>query len=181
MKNSWLIWLFVVVAIVTIFAVFNHQSVQKQKSLSEIFPNNEEVIPIDVEYEYIDTEPQTPSETRGTYQAETTAPAASETAQAESKVNITVERIEKPEVATNGSLPAFTIQIGSFRKQSQAEEVVAKLKNAGHDSFIVSRDLGEKGVWYRVYAGRFNTKADANAYLPKLQSMYKDAFVITPK
>lgn len=198
MKNTWLIWLFVIVVIVTIFAVFNHQSGQKQRSLAEIFPGNEEVIPVDVEYEFIDTDLQavkteskedlktnTPIPAVAT--ATTDKPAVPKTAPGTSQtpevpqVKVTAERVDVPKPASQESLPVYTIQIGSFKKESQAEDALTKLKNSGHNPFIVPRDLGDKGVWYRVYAGKFSTKADATAYLPKLQAVYKDAFVISPK
>src|SRR3989338_8467200 len=51
MKNSWLVWFFVVGVIVTVFVAFNYQNKSKEIPLSEIFPD-EATFPVDVEYEY---------------------------------------------------------------------------------------------------------------------------------
>jgi cell division septation protein DedD len=186
MKNSWLVWLFVVVVIVTIVAVFNHQQAKKQKSLSEIFPTNEEVMPVDVEYEYVDsgaksaapaTAPAPKSTGKSAETAMATAPSTTSTSTP--KVNVEAPKMEAP--SSNVALPAYTIQVGSHKKQSEAEAAVAKLQKDGHDAFMVSRDLGAKGMWYRVYVGHFASKAEARAYLPKVQTKYTGAFVIAPK
>jgi len=55
----------------------------------------------------------------------------------------------------------YRIQIASFRHQSDADPVQRKIKSAGFPAFVRSVDLGEKGLWFRVYAGPFVSKAVA--------------------
>ena len=48
-----------------------------------------------------------------------------------------------------------------------------------HTDYVnLKKELGERGTWYRIYIGAFDTKAAAEEYLPKLQSDYKDGFII---
>ncbi|MDQ6997297.1 MAG: SPOR domain-containing protein [Mariprofundus sp.] len=63
----------------------------------------------------------------------------------------------------NSSLDShpYRIQIASFRHQSDADPVQSKIKRAGFPAFVRSIDLGEKGLWFRVYAGPFVSKAVA--------------------
>ncbi len=55
----------------------------------------------------------------------------------------------------------YRVQIASFRRQSDAAPVQEKIKRAGFPAFIRSVDLGDKGMWFRVYAGPFVSKAVA--------------------
>ena len=54
MKNSWLVWIFLVGVVVTVFIAFNYQGSKKAVPLSEIFPEDE--TPMDVEYEFVGKE-----------------------------------------------------------------------------------------------------------------------------
>ena len=55
----------------------------------------------------------------------------------------------------------YRVQIASFRRHSDAAPVQEKMKRAGFPAFVRSVDLGEKGMWFRVYAGPFVSKAVA--------------------
>jgi cell division septation protein DedD len=52
----------------------------------------------------------------------------------------------------------YTLQVGSFSRERSAEELVARLKDKGHEAYMTEVDLGSKGVWYRVRVGRFPTE-----------------------
>jgi hypothetical protein len=55
----------------------------------------------------------------------------------------------------------FLIHISSFQGSLRAREEVAFFQSREFPVFIVFLDLGPKGKWYRVYAGPFETRAEA--------------------
>lgn len=54
----------------------------------------------------------------------------------------------------------YLMQCGSFRKQSQAEELKATIAFQGLESQVLE-SKGSKGIWFRVVLGPYDTKRDA--------------------
>ena len=54
----------------------------------------------------------------------------------------------------------YLMQCGSFRQQSQAEEMRAQIAFLGMEAMVRAAD-GQNGRWYRVILGPFDTKRDA--------------------
>ncbi|MBO0797419.1 MAG: SPOR domain-containing protein, partial [Blastocatellia bacterium] len=77
----------------------------------------------------------------------------------------------------------WTIQIGSFSEQPQANQRAADLRPQGISATKVVRvDLPGIGVRYRVYVGGFIDRAEATAMALKLRSkgIIQD-FIVTKK
>jgi cell division protein FtsN/Mrp family chromosome partitioning ATPase len=55
----------------------------------------------------------------------------------------------------------YTVHVGSFRHLEQAYQDIATLQKHGFVGRAVKTDLGNKGIWYRVYVGGFSTRAEA--------------------
>lgn len=69
----------------------------------------------------------------------------------------------KVEVDTNQQTGGpYQMQCGSFRIQSQAEQMKAKIAFVGFSSEIRRTD-GSNGVWYRVVLGPYTSKRQATA------------------
>lgn len=179
MKNSWLIWVFLGVLAVTVVLAFNYQASRKGVPLSEIFPEDGAAT--------TETQPAVlPAE-------EITVPAgkmtSSTTAKAPASQSVSVPSTAVPSMApavhANAASSAekipFTIQISSFREQSKAQEILNQLAKKNYPAYLISRNLGEKGTWYRVYVGKFQTKNEAETLLAELKTDYKDSFIISPK
>jgi len=94
---------------------------------------------------------------------------------AESEVNL---KIEKPEIvkeeknsllSNNTPLPPvvadgqYTIQIGSFKNESDAKKLQNKLKSKGYPAFLKQVTIGED-TWFRLRIGTFETKDQAKIY-----------------
>jgi cell division septation protein DedD len=75
----------------------------------------------------------------------------------------------------------FTIQIGSFSEQPQANERAAALRPQGISANVVKVDLPGIGIRYRVYIGGFGNKNDATAVALKMRGrgIIQDYFVTT--
>jgi DedD protein len=55
----------------------------------------------------------------------------------------------------------FEIQAAAYREKKQAEQLAKKLTDLGFPSHVVTKDLPEKGRWYRVIAGGFESREKA--------------------
>lgn len=62
-----------------------------------------------------------------------------------------------------------SIQISSFQKSDQAQAEAQRLKSLGVDAFIRHERVRGKGMWYRVYAGKFDSRRQALDYEQKLK------------
>ncbi|MBS0425234.1 MAG: SPOR domain-containing protein [Proteobacteria bacterium] len=54
------------------------------------------------------------------------------------------------------------LQAGSFKKNDEAENMKARLALLGVFASVQAIDLAEKGTWYRVRIGPFNSKTDSD-------------------
>ncbi|MGX4670960.1 N-acetylmuramoyl-L-alanine amidase [Cerasibacillus sp. JNUCC 74] len=77
-----------------------------------------------------------------------------------------------------GSGTVFRIVAGSFKAKDHAEQRVQMLKTKGIDSFVALITIsGEK--WYRVQAGAFTDKTNAEAHLAKVKRAgVPDAYIV---
>jgi outer membrane biosynthesis protein TonB len=63
----------------------------------------------------------------------------------------------------------YTVQIKASPNRAEAEEEVRQLKAKNISAYIVKSDVPGKGVFYRVRAGVFSTRNDANRFGADLQ------------
>ena len=185
MKNSFLVWFFIIGIVAAVLFAFNYQSGDDKVALSEIFPE-EKTFPVDVDYEFVDQAEETvetvpvkePVKAAGS--GETTASKEfnrAEPAKAETKMSVPAQI--KSDLSKADT--SFTIQIASFKTKEAAETSLAKVLEKGYQGYIVSRDLGDKGTWHRVYIGAFKDKPEALQELSKVQADYPGSFIIAPK
>jgi outer membrane protein TolC len=57
--------------------------------------------------------------------------------------------------------PWFSLQVGAFAEQTRAERALSFYDDKGMDPFYRYEDAGSKGMWYRVYVGRYPTREAA--------------------
>jgi cell division septation protein DedD len=67
----------------------------------------------------------------------------------------------------------FTVQISSWPSQDKADILAKIFSDAGFDAFVEPM-----GSYYRVCVGRFETKADANSQMQKMEHMLESRPVI---
>lgn len=74
---------------------------------------------------------------------------------------------EGNETLPDGNVPwsvaTFTVHVASFQTIEKAYEEIANIQRHGFSARAVRTDLGSKGMWYRVYVGGYQTRADALA------------------
>ena len=93
--------------------------------------------------------------------------------------NVTV-RTENVTMVSGTALKAYSVVVGSFSVQANAEGLRNKLTNAGYNSSVVKAKVNGAD-WYRVIAGTFNTKNEAAAFRASEQGNYPDAWLLYSK
>jgi hypothetical protein len=74
----------------------------------------------------------------------------------------------------NPSLKPYMVQVSSFKKLSHARSMESKLQQKGYSAFVKSVEVSKtKGVWYRVFLGKYQTEANARAAAKQAQRLHK--------
>jgi cell division septation protein DedD len=192
MKNSWLIWIFIVGVVVTIFFAFNQK---KDVPFNDIFPEDE-TGPVDIEYEFVPKN-QTVSERSPSQDALEETETISSLQERQQEQVIEIEEVTNqpdPQQASTDSEEnssktetvaiddfQYTIQVASFKKKERAEKLKNELGEKDYEAFILSKDLKDAGVWHRVYVGRYDNKKEAQPTLKEIKKEYNNSFIIAPK
>lgn len=84
-----------------------------------------------------------------------------------------------PVAAPAPGAPVFTVQVGSFHDRAAAEDLAKRVGAPGLQVQVVVSVVSGR-TWYRVQAGRFDTRAAAEAhYRDRLRSRGIEGFVTT--
>jgi len=59
------------------------------------------------------------------------------------------------------SLYPWSLHLGSFRSLEKAKEALSDFIKRGISSYLVKVDLGNKGMWWRVYGGYYKSQEEA--------------------
>ena len=87
-------------------------------------------------------------------------------------------RQENVTLISGNGLKAFSVVVGSFSLQANAEGLQQQLRNAGYDAQIVRNT---QGGTFRVVATTFDTKGEAVASRNELQGKYHGAWLLYNK
>ncbi len=71
------------------------------------------------------------------------------------------------------AMVSFRIQVGSFKSHSDAEALHARMSKAGFNGVVRDINLGERGRWFRVYAGPYQGRELAEGVVRELQEKLK--------
>ncbi|MGB9178745.1 MAG: SPOR domain-containing protein [Pyrinomonadaceae bacterium] len=74
---------------------------------------------------------------------------------------------DKATTQTDGK---FTIQVGSYPDNAQAQERIDKLSSGGLEARVVRTEIPKRGTWYRVQVGRFLSREEAARVGSQLRS-----------
>lgn len=86
------------------------------------------------------------------------------------EVNARLGTASTPSNPATGTL--YRVQAGAFSKKTNADGLLAKIKKAGFDAFIV-----QSGGMYKVQVGAFSKKENADVMLKKIKVAGYDAFI----
>ena len=86
-----------------------------------------------------------------------------------------------PKPAPAAGPSAWTVQVGSFAELGNAQELVERLKEKGHESRIEHTSKGGANL-FRVYVGSYPTRQGAQAVLDRLKADGFDrSFLVAPE
>lgn len=71
----------------------------------------------------------------------------------------------------------YSLQASASPSQAEAEDFAARLRQAGLPAYVLSADLGRKGVWYRVRVGGFESAQDAARFVAQAKERARAAGV----
>jgi cell division septation protein DedD len=74
------------------------------------------------------------------------------------------DEMETGMIYHEGRFP-YSVYLGSFNTTEQVRSAIDYYQKTGIPSFWVKVNLGEKGIWYRVYSGEFADKEGAEAFI----------------
>ncbi|NIP40419.1 MAG: hypothetical protein GTN39_02770, partial [Candidatus Aenigmarchaeota archaeon] len=58
----------------------------------------------------------------------------------------------------------YTVHTASLREKARAERLIKEMEEKGYEAFIEKTDIPQKGIWYRVFVGRFSTREEGQAF-----------------
>ncbi|MBU0469644.1 MAG: SPOR domain-containing protein [Candidatus Omnitrophica bacterium] len=177
LKNSLLIWFFSAAVLITVLLAFNKQGSQKIP-LSEIFPE-QEVFPVEVEYEFVGQEVVNQEEQAEAKEAVVIAKKQVVNIVEENKVakEEAKEVVFKKPVLEQPAGVFYAVQVASFKDSSRAKQDVENLTKKGYKAYSLPANLGSKGTWHRVYIGKFDTKNSAMLFLQEIKKDFADSFI----
>jgi cell division septation protein DedD len=59
----------------------------------------------------------------------------------------------------------YSIYLGSFRRLNQVEKAMSGYRRMGLSPYWLRMDLGDKGIWFRIFANHFKTREEADAFI----------------
>lgn len=79
------------------------------------------------------------------------------------------EAAKEPATPASDADGKFTVQVGSFSVESQANERISSLRAAGFDARSTAAQIPGRGTWYRVQVGRFREREAATKAAAQLR------------
>jgi cell division septation protein DedD len=102
-----------------------------------------------------------------------------ETARHDPLVAAALPRGPSTATAPRGSEGEYTLQVISYDQPAAANEFADALRARGHEAFVVSADVPDRGRYYRVRIGPFETKYKADAYRAQFETQERmNTFVV---
>lgn len=98
--------------------------------------------------------------------------------------NVDVRTIAGGITVVNGSgIKAYSVVVGSFSVQTNAEGLQSTLKEKGYSAQVVKTNETINGItgWYRVIASTYDDKSSAIQSREQLKSLYPDAWLLYNK
>ena len=84
------------------------------------------------------------------------------------KISVNTPVVNKSKSTVSQAQMRYTVQIASYKSEKDAQDLVNKLESKGYDARIIKAQIPNKGLWYRIRLGAFETKLLANDYGVKL-------------
>ncbi len=84
------------------------------------------------------------------------------------KTSVTQENLGNPNIGK------FSIQLGSFNNMTDAKQFAEGFTARGYEAIVYETQLADKGTWFRVTIGLFESAGEARDYIKKEASLFQD-------
>jgi cell division septation protein DedD len=64
----------------------------------------------------------------------------------------------------------YSVQVGSYPNMAEATKIVEKWKGKGYPAYLMIADIPDRGRWYRVRIGGFESRGEATRYMNEFTS-----------
>jgi cell division septation protein DedD len=75
--------------------------------------------------------------------------------------------------ASPGGSGRFEIQVAAYRDERQAQRMVKRFEALGYTPHVVLKDLSEKGIWFRVILGGFESREEAQEASERIVAKFR--------
>lgn len=75
--------------------------------------------------------------------------------------------VEKEELFSEDSSYPYSVCLGSFKTRDRLESTINTYREKGLSPYWVKVDLGDKGVWFRVFSGYSRERGQSNEFIEK--------------
>jgi len=89
-------------------------------------------------------------------------------------------RLEKKEESASSasSGASYFIHVASLKEKGKADQINKVVADLGYKSKVIKTDIKGKGIWYRIIATGFETKAQAKVAVDKISKKVKTTCII---
>jgi cell division protein FtsN len=87
-------------------------------------------------------------------------------------------KIKEGQTSVHLDVSLFLIHVASLRDKEKANQINKTVATLGYSAKVVKVDIKGKGIWYRVIATGFETKAQAQAAVDKISKKIKTNCII---
>jgi len=89
------------------------------------------------------------------------------------------ERTPTAKIAPPTVQKPYAVQVRATQDERIARDTLAALKTRDHDAFMEKIELPGKGVWHRIFIGRFTSETEARQYVEArgIKAVYPDFIV----
>jgi cell division septation protein DedD len=120
--------------------------------------------------------PPAPAAPQGTEEIAGSAPQVSEVENGSRPEAQPLEETQPPQDSSGPAPPpvvegGYAVHVSSYKAVSRAESEASALRTKGYEVEVVTADLGDSGIWYRVCVGRVPTRAEADALAERLKDV----------
>lgn len=76
---------------------------------------------------------------------------------------------EAPQIRNSGSSSIYSVHLSSFKKKIMADKAIEKFCQEGIEAFGQVIQMPETGTWYRILAGQYETREEAQSLANRLR------------
>ena len=86
-----------------------------------------------------------------------------------STLEATVISGEAPKIQSSFSSLNYSVHLSSYKKKQLADQAIERICQEGLEAFGMVVELPDTGIWYRIFAGQYETREEAQSLADRLK------------